>query len=262
MAMKYFGSPFFTGDIWGEFNPPTAAAFAAQPGDITPLQHEALLQYQALPKAAQYQQALASIGMGRYARRAAERMYAPMLGMYQAFGEPVVGGYETFGDFLSDPAGRAATGVTQAELLERMQDIARLGRMGGIEKSITDDPTFFDQYGPGASVLYGTYFGEEDALKAQRRLVEAHNLARFGGAGANVAQRRAAQSVINDLYDQYLGAGTATTGSAAALGGYGGGFTTAQPGGFIDWYLNRFGQAPGHDSPLVGTLFGGVGSSA
>ena len=202
MSMQY-GLPSGYGDGFGV---PGGGGFA-----------EIAERQRAMAPLAQYQAALAQMNptAGRYAQQAAMQGFNPAYAMYEAFGIPGSGA-ETYGSFTDYLA--AGNQQTQASLQDRMRMIAD-ATTGG---AATIDPV--------SAGLAEIYYGGDPGEAASRRLASAEMMSGLGAGRANPQMQRAMQSVIDRMYNQYLGSGTGT-----------GGYASTAPGGFMDYYLRQRG---------------------
>ena len=177
----------------------------------------------AMAPLAQYQAALAQMNptAGRYGQQAAMQGFSPAYSMYEAFGIPGTGAetYCAFSDYLE---GAGAAGQSQANIQDRMRMIASATTGQGRDGGDVD---------PIRSGLYETYYGGDPGEAASRRLAQTEMMSGLGAGRANPQMQRAMQSVIDRMYNQYLGSGTG--GYTAATG--------STPGGFMDYYLQRRG---------------------
>jgi hypothetical protein len=70
------------------------------------------------------------------------------------------------------------------------------------------------------------YYGGDVEETAARRLATTEALTGFGGARANPQMQRAMQGMVDRMYGSYLGTE---------------GYSAADPGGFMDYYLGQRG---------------------
>ena len=129
------------------------------------------------------------------AQQALERRFQPLYGLYQAL-EPS-GAYTTFSDFL-----RERPDVSTQDIDAAVTRAAQYNQMA--------NPIEYSLYygGPGVSA--------NEALNRQRQLAQTQLLGRLGQAAAfNPTLNRAAQGVIQQMYNNYL----AGQESAAGQGG-------------------------------------------
>ena len=177
----------------------------------------------AMAPLAQYQAALAQMNptAGRYGQQAAMQGFSPAYSMYEAFGIPGTGA-ETYGSFSDYLAGAGGAGVTRPDIRSRMNRIASATTGQGQAGEYID---------PVNAALYETYYAGDPGEAASRRLAQTEMMSGLGAGRANPQMQRAMQSVVDRMYNQYLGSGT--EGYRAAPG--------STPGGFMDYYLQRRG---------------------
>ncbi len=153
-------------------------------------------------------------GMTPVAQQALERRFNPLYGLYQAV-EPS-GQYTTFSDFLRERPDVSTQQIDAA--------VARAAQYQQME-----NPIEYALYYGGAGV------GRDAAMNRQRQLAQTQLLGRMGQSAAfNPTLNRAAQGVIQQMYNNYL----AGQESAAGAGGT---FAQQGPTGFMDYYARRRG---------------------
>lgn len=168
----------------------------------------------------EYQAALAQLnpGAGRFQQQAAMQGFQPAYSMYEAFGVPGTAGesYGSFSDYLADAPGR--TGYDQSAIQDRMRMIA------GANASSTD---------PREAGLYQMYYGDDPTEEASRRLAATEMMSGLSGNRANPRMRKAMESVVGRMYNNYLGGTGYQQGPTN---------TAEKPGGFMDYYLRQRGM--------------------
>lgn len=210
--MNYYGG-LPTGYGTGSFGLPTGPGGGGSFAEIAERQR-------AMGPLGQYQAAIAQMNpdAGRYGRQAAMQGFNPAYSMYEAFGVPGTGAetYGSFSDYLASPQGRQ--GQSQADIQNRMRYIADATTSRGAVAGNID---------PMAAGLYETYYGGDPSEEASRRLAATEAMSGFGLQGrVNPQMQRAMQGVIDRMYNTYLG---------------GADYQSANPGGFMDYYLSRRG---------------------
>ena len=153
-------------------------------------------------------------GMTPVAQQALERRFNPLYGLYQAV-EPS-GQYTTFSDFLRERPDVSTQQIDAA--------VARAAQYQQME-----NPIEYALYYGGAGV------GRDAAMNRQRQLAQTQLLGRMGQSAAfNPTLNRAAQGVIQQMYNNYLAGQESQVGS-------GGTFAQQGPTGFMDYYARRRG---------------------
>jgi hypothetical protein len=163
----------------------------------------------------QYQQYLSEVapdaGYSPIMEQARMSRLSPLYAQYQALGWL---GSESFGDYLSVASPEQIHGTPSTDDTSYADMVARASQLayaGPLQRE--DDPSFYP------------YYKDEQAQEAQMRLARQLELGPMGGAQYNPTVQRAVGSVMDRMYQRYLG-------TDAAKGGLG-------PQGFLKYYMQQ-----------------------